>query len=279
MSEPTILVEVADGVGHLKFNRPKQLNAFNNELMTAAIAAVDEFNSNSDVRAILVSGEGRAFSAGFDLKAASERSLESATDWRRQLELQFDFIMSFWNARVPTIALVHGYCLAGAFEASLACDMTIAAEGSFFGEPEVRFGSGAVAMLFPWVTGPKQAKEIMLTGDDRIPAERALQMGLINKIVPQDELISEGRRVASRIAKAAPDSVEKSKLAINRSYDIMGFRNALAMGLDIDVDINSTPTWEKQEFSRIRKEQGVKAAIAWRDARFADKDNSEGEET
>ncbi|MEM9355336.1 MAG: enoyl-CoA hydratase/isomerase family protein [Pseudomonadota bacterium] len=279
MSEPTILVEVADGVGHLKFNRPKQLNAFNNELMTAAIAAVDEFNSNSDVRAILVSGEGRAFSAGFDLKAASERSLETAADWRRQLELQFDFIMSFWNARVPTIALVHGYCLAGAFEASLACDMTIAAEGSFFGEPEVRFGSGAVAMLFPWVTGPKQAKEIMLTGDDRIPAERALQMGLINKIVPQDELKSEGRRVASRIAKAAPDSVEKSKLAINRSYDIMGFRNALAMGLDIDVDINSTPTWEKQEFSRIRKEQGVKAAIAWRDARFADKDNSEGKKT
>ncbi|MEM6499325.1 MAG: enoyl-CoA hydratase/isomerase family protein [Pseudomonadota bacterium] len=279
MSEPTILVEVADGVGHLKFNRPKQLNAFNNELMTAAIAAIGEFNAKSDVRAILVSGEGRAFSAGFDLKAASDRSLETAADWRRQLELQFDFIMSFWNARVPTIALVHGYCLAGAFEASLACDMTIAAEDSFFGEPEVRFGSGAVAMLFPWVTGPKQAKEIMLTGDDRIPAERALQMGLINKIVPQDELKSEGRRVASRIAKAAPDSVEKSKLAINRSYDIMGFRNALAMGLDIDVDINSTPTWEKQEFSRIRKEQGVKAAIAWHDARFADKDNSEGKET
>ncbi|MEM7747415.1 MAG: enoyl-CoA hydratase/isomerase family protein [Pseudomonadota bacterium] len=272
MSEPTILIEVTDGIGHLKFNRARQLNAFNNELMTAAIAAIDEFNSNSDVRVILVSGEGRAFSAGFDLKAASERSLETAADWRRQLELQFDFIMSFWNARVPTIALVHGYCLAGALEASLACDMTVAAEGSFFGEPEVRFGSGAVAMLFPWVTGPKQAKEIMLTGDDRIPAERALRMGLINKIVPQDELVAEGRRVASKIAKAAPESVQKSKLAINRSYDIMGLRNALAMGLDIDVDINSTPTWEKQEFSRIRKEQGVKAAIAWRDARFADND-------
>lgn len=272
MSEPTILIEVTDGIGHLKFNRARQLNAFNNELMTAAIAAIDEFNSNSDVRVILVSGEGRAFSAGFDLKAASERSLETAADWRRQLELQFDFIMSFWNARVPTIALVHGYCLAGAFEASLACDMTVAAEGSFFGEPEVRFGSGAVAMLFPWVTGPKQAKEIMLTGDDRIPAERALHMGLINKIVPQDELVAEGRRVASKIAKAAPESVQKSKLAINRSYDIMGLRDALAMGLDIDVDINSTPTWEKQEFSRIRKEQGVKAAIAWRDARFADND-------
>jgi len=277
MSEPTILVENADGIAHLQFNRPKQLNAFNNELMTASIAAMDELNANPEVRVILVSGQGRAFSAGFDLKAASERRLETSADWRRQLELQFDFIMSFWNARVPTIALAHGYCLAGAFEASLSCDMTIAAEGSYFGEPEVRFGSGAVAMLFPWVTGPKHAKEIMLTGDDRIPAERALQMGLINKIVPADELIAEGRRLASKIAKAAPDSVQKSKQAINRSYDMMGLRNALAMGLDVDVDINATPTWEKQEFSRIRKEQGVKAAIAWRDARFADNDKTEGE--
>ncbi len=275
MSEPTVLVEVADGIAHVQFNRPKQLNAFNNELMSSSISAMEELDRNPDVRVILVSGQGRAFSAGFDLKAASDRSLETGEEWRQQLELQFDFIMSFWNARVPTIALAHGYCLAGAFETSLACDMTIAAEGSYFGEPEVRFGSGAVAMLFPWVTGPKYAKEIMLTGDDRIPAERALQMGLINKIVPADNLIVEGRQLAAKIAKAAPDSVQKSKQAINRSYDIMGLRNALAMGLDVDVDINSTPTWEKQEFSRIRKEQGVKAAIAWRDARFANNANNE----
>lgn len=275
MSEPTVLVEVADGIAHVQFNRPKQLNAFNNELMSSSISAMEELDRNPDVRVILVSGQGRAFSAGFDLKAASDRSLETGEEWRQQLELQFDFIMSFWNARVPTIALAHGYCLAGAFETSLACDMTIAAEGSYFGEPEVRFGSGAVAMLFPWVTGPKYAKEIMLTGDDRIPAERALQMGLINKIVPADNLLVEGRQLAAKIAKAAPDSVQKSKQAINRSYDIMGLRNALAMGLDVDVDINSTPTWEKQEFSRIRKEQGVKAAIAWRDARFANNTNNE----
>ena len=273
MSEPTILIEIADGIAHLRFNRPRQLNAFNNELMTSAIEAVDKLNADPDVRVILVSGEGRAFSAGFDLKAASDRSLETSAEWRKQLELQFDFIMGFWNARVPTIALAHGYCLAGAFEVSLACDMTVAAESTFFGEPEVRFGSGAVAMLFPWVTGPKQAKEIMLTGDDRIPAERALQMGLVNRVVPDEELHAEGQRLASKIARAAPDSVQKSKLAINRSYDIMGLRNALALGLDLDVDINATPTWEKQEFSRIRKEQGVKAAIAWRDARFADNKN------
>ncbi len=270
-----VLVDAADGIAHIRFNRPRQLNAFDNELMRAAIAAIDELNADRDVRVIVVSGEGRAFSAGFDLKAAAERQLVARDDWRNQLELQFDFIMRFWNSRVPTIAAVHGYCLAGALEVSLACDLTVADSATYFGEPEVRFGSGAVAMLFPWVTGPKQAKELVLTGDDRIPADRALQMGLINAVAPAGDALTEARRMARRIARAAPEAVQKSKQAINRSYDIMGLSQALALGLDIDVDINATPTWEKQEFSRIRKEHGVKAAIAWRDARFADADDNE----
>ncbi|MGI9426313.1 MAG: enoyl-CoA hydratase/isomerase family protein [Hyphomicrobiaceae bacterium] len=273
MGEPFVLVESSDGIGHIRFNRPQQLNAFNNELMQQSIAAVDQLNADPDIRAILVSGSGRAFSAGFDLKAAAERQLNSHAEWRVQLELQFDFIMRFWDSEAPTIAVVHGYCLAGALEVSLACDLTVAASGTFFGEPEVRFGSGAVAMLFPWVTGPKQAKELMLTGDDRISAERALQMGIVNRVVAPENALAEGNRIARNIARSASTAVRKSKQAINRSYDIMGLRNALAMGLDIDTDINATPTWEKQEFSRIRKEQGVKAAIAWRDARFAREGN------
>lgn len=272
MTEPLLLVDVEDGIGRIRFNRPRQLNAFNNDLMNAAIAAVDRLNGEGEARVIVVSGEGRAFSAGFDLKAASQRQLEGREAWRRQLELQFDFIMSFWNSPVPTIAAVHGYCLAGALEVSLACDMTVAASDAFFGEPEVRFGSGAVAMLFPWVTGPKQAKELLLTGEDRIAAERALQMGLINAAVPPDELTDHVMKLARKVARSSPHAVRRSKDAVNRSYDIMGLRQALALGLDIDVDINATPTWEKTEFSRIRKEQGVKAAIAWRDARFADND-------
>lgn len=263
-----IETEIADGVAHLRFNRPRQLNAFNNELMTETIAAVAALNGDENVRVIVVSGNGRAFSAGFDLKAASDRALETTEQWREQLELQFEFIMSFWNSKVPTIAAVQGYCLAGALELSLACDMTVAADDAFFGEPEARFGSGAVAMLFPWVMGPKQAKELLFTGEDRIPAARALQMGFVNVVVPPDQVMAEAMRLAGNVARSSSVSVQKSKQAVNRAYDIMGLREALAAGLEIDVDINSTPTWEKKEFSRIRKEQGVKAAIAWRDARF-----------
>ena len=268
MGDRLIEIATADGIAHLKFNRGPQLNAFNNELMRETLTAMAELNANDSVRVIVVSGQGRAFSAGFDLKAASERALESRDEWREQLELQFDFIMCFWNSKVPTIAAVHGYCLAGALELSLACDMTVAAADALFGEPEVRFGSGAVAMLFPWVMGPKQAKELLFTGEDRITAERAMQMGFVNRIVPPDQVLDEAMKLARNVANSSPASVQKSKQAVNRSYDIMGLRQALALGLDIDVDINATPSFEKQEFARIRKEQGVKAAIAWRDARF-----------
>lgn len=270
MSEPRIITEKADGIGRLRFNRPERLNAFDNALMRDAMAALDAFDADDAVHAIVVSGEGRAFSAGFDLKAAAERNLDSVDKVRAQMGLQFDFITSFWHTVKPTIAAVEGYCLAGAFELSLACDMTVAAEDAVFGEPEVRFGTGAVAMLFPWVTGPKQAKEILLTGADRIAAADALRMGLVNRVVPPGEAEAAALALARQVARASSVSVRLTKQAINRSYEAMGMRQALATGLDIDVEINATPSWEKLEFARIRKEEGLKAAIAWRDARFAE---------
>jgi len=265
-----ILTTVEDGVGTLTFNRPKSLNAFNNELMRQSIDAMDAFAADDAVKAVIVRGAGRAFSAGFDLKASGERKLDSIDKVRAQMALQFDFIIKFWDSPKPTIAVVQGYCLAGAFEVALACDMTVAAQGTMFGEPEVRFGTGIVAMLMPWITGPKQAKEIMLTGEDRLSAHDAQRMGLVNHVVPADQLQNRATAMATKIVRSSSVSVRLSKQAINRSYEIMGMRQALLSGLDLDVEINSTPSWEKQEFARIRKEQGVNAAIAWRDGRFSD---------
>ncbi len=91
------------------------------------------------------------------------------------LEADFDFIMGFWDCPKPTIAAVHGYCIGGAFELSLACDITVAREESTkFGAPEVKFGSGAVALLLPWIAGPKAAKELLLTGEDKLDGRARL---------------------------------------------------------------------------------------------------------
>lgn len=270
MTYEHVRVEIEGPVGTLVFNRPHVLNAFHNAAMDECRAALTALAEDERVRAVLVRGEGRAFSAGFDMKASADRDMSTVDLVRKQMERQFDFIMAFWDCPKPTIALVHGFCMAGAFEVALACDITIAAEGTRFGEPEVRFGTGIVAMLLPWAVLPKHAKEMLLTGNDKMDAARAHAIGIVNHVVPGEALLAFGRGMALDIAAAAGPSVFFTKRAMNRTYEIMGMRQALLASLDIDIILNATPSAEKTEFGRLSKEQGLKAALAWRDARFSD---------
>jgi enoyl-CoA hydratase len=270
-SYETIVSRKEGGIGFIAFNRPQALNALNTRLLAETTSALAEHARDDQVAAIVVHGEGRAFSAGFDLKESAARDTTGAAAWREVLEQDFDFIVQFWDCPKPTIAAVHGYCLAGAFELMLACDITVAAEGTLFGEPEVRFGSGIIAMLLPWVTGPKQAKELLLTGDDKVTAERALTMGIVNRVVPPNQLIAAAAAIANDIAAAAPLSVQLTKRAINRTYEIMGLRQALLASLETDILLEASEGPERAEFNLIRREQGLQAAIAWRDSRFGRK--------
>jgi enoyl-CoA hydratase len=270
-SYETIASRKEGRIGFIAFRRPGALNALNSALLAETTSALAEHARDDEIAAIIVHGEGRAFSAGFDLKESAARGTTGAAAWRQVLEQDFDFIVQFWDCPKPTIAAVHGYCLAGAFELMLACDITIAAEGTLFGEPEVQFGSGVVAMLLPWVTGPKQAKELLLTGDDQVTAERALAMGIVNRVVPANELMTTATAIASDIAAAAPLSVQLTKRAINRTYEIMGLRQALLASLETDILLEASAGPERAEFNRIRREQGLQAAIAWRDSRFGRK--------
>lgn len=270
MAWQNIGVDIDGPIATLVFNRPHVLNAFDNETMDECVQALKVLADDGSVRCILVRGEGRAFSAGFDMKASAGRDMSTVELVRRQMERQFDFIMAFWDCPKPTIALVHGFCMAGAFEVALACDITLAAEGTRLGEPEVRFGTGIVAMLLPWAVLPKHAKEMLLTGNDKMDAERAHAIGIVNHVVPADQLLASGRRMALDIAAAAGPSVFFTKRAMNRTYEIMGMREALRASLDIDIILNATPSAEKSEFQRIRREEGLKAALAWRDSRFSD---------
>ncbi len=269
MTQAVLETRIDGRVGVLTFNRADVLNAFNGALIGEVGRALSTFAGNRAIHAIVIHGNGRAFSAGFDLKESAAKGALTPEQWRAVIETDFDFIMQFWDCPKPTIAAVHGYCLAGAFELALACDITVAAAGTWFGEPEVRFGSGIVAMLLPWITGPKQAKELLLTGNDRISAERALAIGIVNRVVPDGEQLEQAMEIARTIAAAAPASVQMTKRAVNRGYEIMGMRQALLAAVETDIFIESSGGPERAEFNRIRKEQGLKAALAWRDARFA----------
>ena len=264
----TIAVEKIGAVARLTLNRPERANALNAAMLAEIATALDEIENDADVRALIVRGAGAAFSSGFDLKEQMERRPSGVEAWRAILRKDFDTIMRFWHFPRPTIATVRGPCLAGACELALACDMTIAANDAFFGEPELKFGAGIVAMILPWVVGPKIAKEIILLGEDRVPAARAHAIGMVNRIVAADELDRTGLAVANHISAIDPNLVKDTKRAINRAFEVRNMLDALKEALAIDLAIEGAGSPDKIQFMEIARRDGLKAALAWRDARF-----------
>ena len=268
----TIQFEVDRGIGVLTLNRPRVLNAISGAMIEEIMDVQRRVETDPEVNVFVLAGAGRSFCAGYDLKEADAGDKgATAPDLlatRRRLELCCDMTMGFWHCRKPTISAVHGHCLAGGCELALACDITIASQDTLFGEPELRFGAGIVCLILPWLTGPKQAKELIFTGNDRIPAERALAMGLVNRVVPEGQALPAALEMAGQIAVMDEHALALSKTAINRTYEIMGLREAMRSGVDLDVEITCLDTPDRRRFREISRREGLRAALAWRDARF-----------
>jgi len=264
----TITVETIGAVARLALARRERANAINQTMLAEIGDALDTIERDADIRAVIVTGAGAVFSSGFDLKEQMERRPSGVEAWQPLLRKDFDTIMRFWHFSRPTIAAVRGPCLAGACELALACDMTIASEDAFFGEPELKFGAGIVAMILPWIVGPKVAKEIILLGEDRIPAARAHELGMVNRVVPADNLDETALALANHIAAIDPHLVQESKRAINRAYEARNMLTALEQALAIDLAIEGAGSPDKVQFMEVARREGLRAALAWRDARF-----------
>lgn len=255
-------------VAQLELHRPDRLNALGKSMLLEINDAMDALEADPDVRAIVLCGAGRGFSSGFDLKEQMTRNPQGAEVWREILELDFSTTMRFWDCAKPTIAAIHGPCMAGAFEMALACDISVCSRDATFGEPELKFGAGIVTLLLPWMVGPKAAKDIILTGDDSVNAERALALGIVSRVVAPGEHLSTALRIAKHIAVIDPDLVRDTKKALNRTYEIQGMRAALDAALDTDHAIESAGSPDKKRFMDLARAEGLKAALAWREARF-----------
>jgi enoyl-CoA hydratase len=267
----TIRLERSGVVALLTLARPQRLNAIDKQMLGELQHALDAVESEDELRVLVVKGSGGNFSSGFDLKEQMETRPSGVDAWRKILDRDFSTVMRFWHLKKPTIAAVQGYCLAGGCELALCCDITIAAEDAIFGEPELKFGAGIVVMILPWLVGPKRAKEIILTGAHRIPAAEAARIGLINRVVPSDQVESAALALARHIAVIDPHLVQQTKRAINQSVEIMGLVQALDAALDIDLAIEGKGSDDKRAFMEIARKDGLRKAIAWRDARFSGK--------
>jgi len=266
--EPVLLVEDIGPVRRLTMNRPQALNALDHDLTEAISAAIGAAGTDDAVSVVILRGAGRAFCSGYDLTEDADEGELDARGWQESLAAGTAKMLEILDCPKPVIASVQSYCLAGGTDLMLACDLAVVADDAKFGYVDIRFGSGVVSMLLPWVVGVRKAKELLFTGEDRIAADEALRIGLVNRVVPRDELDGATLALAEEIAKNESFVVQMTKRALNRAWDVAGFRAALAANTELDVIIETTNLPTRDEFRRITAADGLKAAIAWRDAKF-----------
>src|SRR5229473_8517071 len=277
MAYEMIRYEKAGPVVTLTLNRPDAINAINPQMSAELHGALDEADADAEVRAIILTGAGRGFSAGFDIARRPDgRSSLDATGievaeyiqrwWARDRDSVTE-LLHLWHLTKPVIAAVHGWVMGGGFWYALASHITIAADNSVFAQPEVRHVSNTT-FLFAALAGWKAAHRYALTGD-HFDAAEALRIGIVNEVVPPDQLMTTATALAKRIARLPAASVRINKAITTFGLEAMGLAAALNTGAVLSVIVYaSADSAELDELRRIRESEGLRASLAHRDAPF-----------
>jgi enoyl-CoA hydratase len=227
---PVVLYDVADSVATITLNRPNAANAQSMELIDALDAAFDRAEIDDDVRVVVLAANGKNFSAGHDLKelvgpdSAALRELRSTPEgkFHHEQKMYVERCRRIHDFRKPTIAAVQGKCIAGGLMLACMCDIILAAEDAVFSNPVLRMSGAAVELLVePWELGIRQAKEFLLASEE-LDAFEAHRLGLVNKVVPRDELSARADELARRIALVPPITAEIVKASINNVAELQG---------------------------------------------------------
>ena len=231
----SIRYEVDGAVATLTLDRPQVANAQDTRLIDELDAAFDLADADDDVRVVILAAEGRHFSSGHDLKALvgdvepdEWRQMRETPEgkYRHEKVMYYDRCLKIYDFRKPTIAAVQGSCIAAGLMLATMCDLIVAADDAVFQNPVLRMtGAGVELLVEPWELGMRKAKEFLLTGD-KIDAQEAWRLGLVNRVVPRDELATATRELADRIALVPPVTAEMVKGSINHTFELMGKRQS-----------------------------------------------------
>ncbi|MGD9053249.1 MAG: enoyl-CoA hydratase/isomerase family protein [Desulfobacterales bacterium] len=244
MNFECILYEKDQGVATIKLNRPEVLNAMNKQLWLDLQAALEDAREDMQVKALIITGEGRAFSTGADLKESKTRSVEEYRDYLVELQEASRKIIRFEK---PTIAAINGYALGSGYELALACDIRIAAEEAQIGSPEAMVTSsvtGGAFRLIQNLIGPGKAKELLFTGQ-YIDGKEAERIGLVNKSVPLKQLEPAAREMAEKIVANSTISIKMIKKGLQMAQS--GISLDALMDFEIEACLTCVSTKERQE--------------------------------
>ena len=287
MNTETLIYEKNDyaegSVVTITMNKPESLNALNIEFSREIDAALTKVEEDDDVKVVVLKGAGKAFSAGYDLgrvyfvygggtgkpedktRRPSQRARLAYDRWRSE-SLRKIFLLD-----KITIAQVHGYCIGGGLYMSLCCDLTIAAEDAKIGHSEQRLGFSGAMYVFPievMLIGQKKARELLLTGK-LIGGKEAERIGLVNQVVPADQLEEETRKLAQSMTLLPRDGIAIGKATARLAYDSMGLSSAFGEGY-LGHTMFTNTRFEPGEFNFIkrRRDVGLRAAVKERDERY-----------
>ena len=268
MSFEQLIYGVEDRVATITLNRPDRMNALSQKLVGEIVDAVAAADSDPDVRVLVIKGAGgKAFSAGYDVKESAEKPKRGLVEWRARLQADIRFTYAVWDCSKPVIAVIDGFCLAGALEFAMCCDIRYCSEDSTFGAVEARFSNGIATLMMPWLIG-QRCRALIYTGDIFEAAE-AYRLGLVDKVFPKRDLEAECLKIARRMSRVSADCLKYNKRAINQTFEIMGLRSAIQYGSEVAAIMDATGSPEADKYDEVRRSQGLAAAIKWRNDLFS----------
>ena len=266
---PVLIVErdPDDAFAVLTMNRPDKMNALNLDLLDALEDAVRMAEADPDIRALVLTGAGRAFTTGFDLN--SDDFEMDASAWRRDMAANCRRLRTLWDCEIPIVAAVNGYALAGGLELMMCCDLAIAAADAQLGEPEVRHASGPPSLMMPWTVPIRHVRWLMYTGD-MIDGREAERIHLVNRAVPADRLMAEATALARKLARMPLPAIKYAKASINHFQEAAGLTSSWLYNVEAMATLHSSP--EGRAWMRKLKEMPLKDFLAEREAPFRDPD-------
>ena len=230
------------------------------ELLDEFSAAIGQLSGDRDVKVIIIRGAGRAFSSGYDLGGGGGGPKTVDQD-RHALQGMIERWLNLRDIPKPVIAMVHGYCLAGATQICICSDLTFIAENARVGFPSIPAGAGFVSAMRNWQVGPHRTKYMAFLPGSQISGKEAGDIGFATRVFPEDQLEAETYAYARRIVKVPAEKLRLEKLSINRAMDLQGFRSTVLAGAEYDAIAHFGSA--SAEVHGVLKERGLKGAIKW----------------